>query len=116
MKFWKWVKGRQAETEYKKFPLFSFRIWRWGFDGYILKYAPNTVLDWHTDPVKNGEHWRRNWTLKGISVFYYTDNKTTHYRYSEQGSIWFRPDICKHKLEVYNEGCTKLSLGFVKFN
>ncbi len=112
MKLWKWLPGRQAKTHYWKFPLWSFRIWKFGFDAYILKYKPTTLLDWHKDPVKNGKHWRLNIKLKGWATF------------EVKGKAWwlplgitvFRPDLYEHRLMVYQYGCTKLSFGFVKFD
>jgi hypothetical protein len=115
MKLWKWQNGRQQDTKYQKLPLWYFRIGRFGFDAYILKYAPNTVLEWHTDPVPNGEHWRRNFTLKGWSAFGMRVNNVTRF-YCMTGTPLFRPDLCEHMLRTYNKECIKLSLGFVKFN
>jgi hypothetical protein len=111
---WKWEKGRQEETEYNKFCLWSFRIWKWGFDAYILKYAPNTRLKWHVDPVKNSRHWRTNLTLKGFASFFIKIDGRTYGGWSNAG--WFRPDIQEHMLVTYSESCTKLSFGFVKFD
>lgn len=34
----KWKQGRQDGVEYFKFKLFSVKIWRFGFDAYLLKY------------------------------------------------------------------------------
>lgn len=115
MKFWRWLDGRQKGTSYRKFPLFSFRLFKWGFDGYILKYEPSTVLDWHTDPVVNGKHWRKNWTLKGRALFSYVHDGYGNIT-STFEPVWFRPDIQSHNLVVDKKGCTKLSLGFVKFD
>lgn len=115
MKLWKWQPGRQQGCEYKKFPLWFFRIGKFGLDAYILKYAPNTSLPWHKDPV-DGKHWRKNFTLKGDSTFRI---KTVHNStISIRGGDYemFRPDLEEHALDVHNAGCTKLSFGFVKFN
>ena len=69
MKIFKWQAGRQKGCEYKKFPLWFFRIGNFGFDAYILKYSPNNTLDWHTDPVKEGKHYRINIKIKGKTSF-----------------------------------------------
>lgn len=114
MKIWKWTKGRQEQTEYWKFTLWYFKIWKWGFDAYILKYAPNTELKWHIDPVPNGKHWRTNITLRGFSSFFIKINGEVLGGYKNFG--WFRPDIQEHMLKTYSDKCTKLSFGFVKFN
>lgn len=114
IKLWKWRAGRQEKTVYQKFPLWYFRIWKWGFDAYVLKYAPNTKLDWHKDPVKGGKHWRLNVKLKGFATFLIEkSNGCTIYF---KRCIFFRPDIQEHKLNVYGKGCTKLSFGFVKYD
>ncbi len=116
---WKWQRGRQEDAVYWKFTLWYFRIWRWGFDAYILKYPPFTLLKGHTDPV-DGRHYRLNIRLKGISYFSILRGKTIHsegsYKIVDKRFICFRPDIQKHTLLVTNRGCTKLSFGYVKFN
>jgi hypothetical protein len=114
MKLWKWIEGRQQGTKYKKFPLWFFRIGRYGFDAYILKYEPNTLLDWHTDPVKNGKHWRKNISLKGFSTFCIKVNGKVRCGWTDYP--WFRPDLCPHMVQTYMTPVTKLSIGFVKFN
>lgn len=110
MKLWKWQKGRQEGTEYQKFPLWYFKIWKWGFDAYILKYEPKTILKLHTDPVKDGKHWRLNIKLKGSSYFYRKDRG-----HNTKIVNFFRPDIIPHELTVITK-TYKLSFGFVKFN
>ncbi len=114
MKFWKWQEGRQQDTKYWKFPLWSFRIWKWGFDAYILKYAPNTILPWHTDPVKDGKHWRKNLTIKGYSIFKRRKNGV-EINHCFGRTPWFRPDLEEHMVQTYCMPCKKLSFGFVKF-
>ena len=115
MEKWKWCKGRQNNVTYEKFCLWSFKIWKWGFDAYILKYAGKTILPWHKDPVENGEHHRINITLKGFSAFYIRiDGVIEGAMWEDYG--WFRPDLHEHMVDVFtDEGCTKLSIGFVKF-
>lgn len=110
MKLWKWQTGRNKECSYQKFPLWYFKIGSYGFDGYILKYEPKTILPYHKDPVKNGKHWRINIKLKGIATF--ICDKCI---YRNRFITIFRPDIYEHMLFVYNRPCIKLSLGFVKF-
>ena len=114
MKYWKWIKGRQQETDYEKLCLWSFRLWNWGFDAYILKYSPNTKLDWHKDPVEGGEHWRKNIKIQGWATFIRKENDVKKV-YFKHNSPWFRPDIEEHMLQVYENGCMKLSFGFVKY-
>jgi hypothetical protein len=110
MKLWKWQPGRQDNVTYKKFPLWSFRIGRFGFDGYILRYEWNTKLPPHRDPVTNGKHWRINISLSGSSMFYCEDRG-----YSTSWINVFRPDLYIHSLHTASK-VFKLSFGFVKFN
>lgn len=115
MKLWKWQRGRQHGCNYVKFPLWYFKIGKWGFDAYILKYYPNTELKWHTDPVPNGKHWRKNFTIKGYASFLIRRNNNVESYFFSDCSM-FRPDIHEHMLKVYENGCVKLSFGFVKYN
>lgn len=110
MNLWKWQAGRNKECSYQKFPLWNFRLWKFGFDAYIIKYEPSTILPKHKDPVKGGKHWRLNIKLKGVATFI-----ANECFYINKTFIVFRPDIVEHSLIVYRKGCTKLSLGFVNF-
>lgn len=110
MKFWKWQSGRQDNVTYEKFPVWSFKVFNHGFDFYILRYQPNTILPKHKDPVKNGKHWRLNIKLKGNAIFFSEDRGETFQRIN-----WFRPDLYEHSLNVKTK-TIKLSFGFVKFN
>lgn len=112
MKLWRWQKGRQEGCEYKKFPLWYFKVGKWGFDGYILRYQPMTRLPYHKDPV-DGKHWRLNISLWGQSVF--VMEKEGAYSPIFRRFIFFRPDIHYHSLNTLST-TYKLSMGFVKFN
>lgn len=110
MKLFRWIKGRQDNTIYYKWCFMFFRIGRWGFDGYILKYPPLTVLAPHVDLI-DGKMWRVNIKLRGKARFFY-DGET-------QLSIgdWvhvFTPAI-KHSLVAYTR-TIKLSFGIAHFN
>lgn len=107
----KWQKGRQDEVEYFKFKLFSFKICKFGFDGYLLKYPTNTELPKHTDPVEKGKHYRVNITLWGKCIFVC---KGKHFYIGEFFHL-FRPDLQEHALFTYTK-TYKLSLGFAKFD
>lgn len=112
MKLWQWQEGRQVNCSYKKLPLWYFRVWKWGFDGYVLKYQGDTILPAHTDPVA-GRHYRLNigWGCANLVV-----NRTIIYwRIGKLTVILFRPDLYVHTLFVFGK-TTKLSLGFVKFD
>ena len=109
MKIWKWQEGRQKDTTYKKFPLWYFRIWKWGFDAYILRYQPDTYLKLHVDRVDNGKHWRLNIKLVGKASFFCHGTGIINRRF-----VFFRPDLYLHSLYAYTK-TIKLSFGFVKF-
>jgi len=115
MKLFKWQQGRQHGCEYKKFPLWYFRIFNYGFDAYILKYETNTRLGWHKDPVENGKHYRLNVRLKGYNTFFWKNTKGRKCVQFSPNFVWFRPDITWHMLSTYSR-VIKLSFGFVKFN
>jgi hypothetical protein len=110
MKFFKWQPGRQQNVTYKKCPLWYFKIGRWGFDAYILRYEAQTFLPEHKDPVENGKHWRLNVKLWGRCGFHADDRG-----YTKQWINFFRPDLYTHWLMAFTT-TFKLSLGFVKFN
>lgn len=113
MKLWKWQDGRQSDCVYKKLPLWYFKIWRFGFDCYILKYGPDQVLIPHKDPVENGKHYRLNigW---GKSVFT-CDDLIFGMKIGKLSIYVFRPDISLHALYVVDK-TAKISFGFAEFN
>lgn len=115
----RWERGRQQHTIYYKLKLWSFKIWKWGFDAYILKYPPHASLTPHVDGVENGEHWRMNITLKGRACFSVLKgrgiNSYGRWITTQQRVNIFRPDKELHTLLVDNNTCIKLSLGYVKF-
>lgn len=110
MELFKWIEGRQYKTRYHKWCFLYCRIGRYGFDGYILRYQPLSVLPVHNDPI-DGKHYRLNIKLSGIAIF-----KTEHpiIKWGNKLCL-FRPDICLHSLFVLTK-TYKLSLGFAKFN
>jgi hypothetical protein len=112
MSLWTWQKGRQKGTIYTKFPFYSFRIWKFGFDAFLLSYPEPTTLGFHRDPVENGKHWRMNIKFKGRSTFLI--QKEDGLKWSKRIVNLFRPDKYPHALHVYTP-TLKLSLGFVKF-
>lgn len=115
MKLWEWQKGRQIGCEYNKFPLWYFRIGKFCFDGYILKYKENTSLPSHKDPVENAKHWRIN---IGYGIANFVCENYEHGFFKRIGKLTlniFRPDLYEHSLYVF-EKTTKLSLGFTKYN
>jgi hypothetical protein len=113
MKLWKWTGGRQDKCHYRKFTLWYFKVWKLGFDAYILDYEPNQILPTHRDPIEGGSHYRLNigW---GKSLFL-VKSKIWGFKRGNLSVNLFRPDLYNHSL-VINGHTRKLSLGFVKFN
>lgn len=110
MKLFKWIKGRQDSTQYKKLCFLCFKFLWWGFDGYLLKYEPNQQLAIHKDPVDGGNHYRLNIKLSGKCKFWST---STIWQWGDK-IIFFRPDLFFHNL-VTQSKVLKISLGYVKF-
>lgn len=110
MKMLSWIPGRQANTTYHKWCFLYVKIGRWGFDGYILRYAPRTILHPHTDIV-DGKMWRMNIKLIGGALF---NIERTILSIGEFIHI-FRPDLYVHSLITWSK-TYKLSLGVAKFN
>lgn len=110
MKLFTWQKGRQEDTEYRKFCFLYCRFFKIGMDGYILKSEPNTVLPPHRDPI-NGKHYRLNIELYGKGDFVAEKvilnicNKV----------YLFRPDIHTHSVINYSSTRYVLSFGLAIF-
>lgn len=118
-KLFKWTEGRQAGRtngelglKYKKYCFLWWKIGRFGFDGYILKYPAKIEVNNHKDPIPNGRHYRINLTLKGKSIFF--TQYPTIFSIGQRLHI-FRPDINFHRVATFTP-VTKLSLGIAKFN
>ena len=114
MELWKWTEGRVKKSAYFKFPLYYFRIWKWGFDAYVLKYRADTYLPMHRDTVIDGKHWRLNvgW---GDNQFFICDGCVDiGWKWGKFSLYLFRPDKYLHALTSYGK-TVKLSFGFVKF-
>lgn len=110
MELFTWIKGRQNTTNYDKLCFLYVKIWKWGLDGYILRYKANERLPIHKDPIENGAHYRLNIKLKGKCRFWSTSNI---FRWGER-VVYFRPDLFYHNL-VTETKVLKLSFGYVKF-
>lgn len=111
--------GRQAGRtngnpglKYRKYCFLWWRIGRFGFDGYILKYPAKIEMNNHVDPILNGKHWRINLTLKGKSIFFC--QHATIFSVGQRLHI-FRPDINFHRVATFTP-VTKLSIGIAKLN
>lgn len=113
MKLWRWQNGRQKDCEYKKFPLWYFKINdKFGFDAYILRYKAGSHLPLHIDPIENGYHWRMNigW---GNSKF--KCSKYYGFKLGKLSLYIFRSDMYFHSLDVLGN-TVKLSFGFARFS
>lgn len=109
-RLWTWQPGRQRDCDYQKKLLWEFgsHFLNKFTDGYLIKYPANAQLPKHTDPVKNGTHWRINITLKGQGEFGIEGPVKRFGRV-----VIFRPDVNSHWM---NNGPTErliLSIGFV---
>jgi hypothetical protein len=114
MGLFKWTKGRQKGCHYEKFTLWYFRVLKFGFDSYILKYEPKQYLPTHTDPVENGKHYRMNIGF-GKSIFE-CEQIILKFKITDYFTVnIFRPDLYRHNL-LSQTKTFKLSFGFVKYN
>lgn len=112
MKLWKWQNGRQHNCEYQKFPLWYFKLWKFGFDCYILSYNENQTLPKHKDPIVNGKHWRLN---IGYGNSNFICEKLIFGKKIGLLSVYlFRPDLYEHSLHIIGK-TRKLSIGFAKY-
>lgn len=112
MKLWKWENGRQQGCDYQKLPLWYFKIYKFGFDAYVLKYNGNQVLPVHKDPLVNGKHWRLNIGY-GKSNFLCV-HTILSLKIGKFSVYLFRPDLYDHSLIVHNK-TIKISIGFAKY-
>lgn len=108
MNLFTWHKGRQVSCEYYKMPILLFKLWKIGFDCYILKYKPDSLLPSHKDPI-NGRHYRLNIKLRGQSDF--ICEKTI---FHNSFMSFFRPDLYLHSLKTKTK-TLKISFGFAIF-
>lgn len=109
MELFTWLKGRQYGIDYKKWCFLFWRIGKWGFDGYFLKYKKGH-LPVHTDPIDGGKHWRINIKLYG-NCYFACNNQILHW--GEFLHV-FRPDINPHCLWISRD-TLKISIGIVHF-
>lgn len=116
MKLFKWLPGRQLGVHYRKLCFLYWKVGRYGFDGYILRYEAEAMLPFHKDPI-DGKMWRLNITLWGRSMFFIKrgGGHSVGWKSTMRLINLFRPDIQSHALKVYTR-TYKLSLGFAKFN
>lgn len=107
-----WEEGRQLSCEYFKKEIYSFKVGKFAFDCYLLKYFCGTTLPSHTDPVPNGKHYRLN--IGWGEANFVCEKYIIARRFGNLTITLFRPDLYKHSLYVF-EDTKKLSFGFVIF-
>ncbi len=109
MNWLKWIPGRQG-GDYQKKLLVVFAIPRiFGFDMYLLKFAPGFTLPEHIDKVERGKHYRLNIILRGEGDF-----KCEKAIIRTKRLILFRPDKYLHSMQNGNVERKVLSIGFNK--
>lgn len=105
-KWLRWIPGRQG-GDYKKKLLATMYIPRiFGFDMYMLKFAPNCHLREHRDSVKRGRHYRLNIILKGKGDF-----KCEKTIINTRRVVLFRPDKYLHSMQNDGNERKVLSIG-----
>ena len=105
-----WVKGRQG-TGYEKLRLLVSSYFK--FDVYLLKFKKGSYIDTHTDPVKEGRHFRLNIILKNAYEGGEFVCKNTIF--SNSFINYFRPDISEHGVTRIDSGVRYvLSIGWIK--
>lgn len=90
----KWAAGRQG-TGYEKLKLFELR-WPVKTDAYILRFDKGVGVTPHTDPVRDGRHYRMNITLvkpKYGATFMCRRKIVDWWRV-----VVFRPDVEEHSM------------------
>ena len=108
----KWQPGRQG-TGYFKLPIIVSK--RLGFDVYVLKYPPDSWIDYHTDPVPGKKHYRLNVILKQADGGEFVKMQDGKFRCQPGRVHFFRPDIEAHAVCLVEEGTRYvLSIGWVR--
>lgn len=111
MSWLKWKKGRQ-DSGYDKM-LLAQSMFPLPFDLWLLRYKEGAHIDWHTDPVNMGKHYRLNVVLKKAKEggeFLTTKEPILNHALA----VLFRPDKDLHKVSEIVEGTRYvLSLGWI---
>jgi len=106
MTWMKWVPGRQG-GDYQKKLIIAMRLpWLFGFDVYLLKFAPGFLLPEHIDKVDKGVHLRMNIILKGNGEF-----RCEKAILRTKRVIFFRPDKYLHSMQNGDTERKVISIG-----
>lgn len=105
-KWLKWIPGRQGGDYHKKLLATAAIPKLFGFDMYLLKFAPDCYLKEHKDTVNRGRHFRLNIIFKGKGDF-----KCEKTIINTRRVVLFRPDKYIHSMR--NDGTERkvLSIG-----
>lgn len=96
-----WVRGRQDGGNYFKCEVFSFRLGKYGFDCYLIKYPTNSYIPPHVDPVDDHNHYRLNMVIKHAKL----GGKFIKNGITQSGRIFFfRPDRDEHQVSQIIKG------------
>jgi len=110
-KLFRWQRGRQ-ESGYHKM-LIGGAYWPIKFDMYLLKFPAGSEIPPHTDPLKEGRHYRLNVVLKQAregGIFFCNSPIFETNRVK-----LFRPDITEHEVSKIRRGNRYvLSIGWVR--
>lgn len=108
---WRWQRGRQ-NSGYDKMLLATGR-WPLPFDGYLIRYPEGSAIPPHTDPVKQGRHYRLNIVLKASPRG--GEFVCRQAIFSTRRIKLFRPDACEHSVTRVEGGSRYLlSIGWVR--
>lgn len=111
MKKFEWVKGNR-DTGYQKMLLIDAK-WPLLWDMWILRYPLGSEILPHTDPVKEGQHYRLNFVLKQARIGGLF--QCTNPIFISKFLSLFRSDICSHSVTKIEKGSRYvLSLGWVR--
>lgn len=112
MRWLNWQRGRQ-ESGYDKMLLAQSPV-PVPFDLWLLRYPEGAHIDWHTDPVNEGKHFRLNVLLKKAKRGgKFLTKKVPIFNHAR--AVLFRPDRDLHKVTEIQEGTRYvLSLGWIR--
>lgn len=106
----RWQRGRQG-TGYDKMLLLTAR-WPLPFDSYLIRYPEGSAIPPHTDPVREGRHYRLNIILKSPRAG--GEFICANPIHASRRIKLFRPDACEHSVTRVEGGNRYvLSIGWV---